>query len=42
MENALASLKRNESAAGIADFPHLREIVGFPEYNEAEKRYAGD
>ncbi|MCZ6489969.1 MAG: isocitrate lyase/PEP mutase family protein [Acidobacteria bacterium] len=42
MENALVSLKRGESAAGIADFPHLREIVGFPEYNEAEKRYAGD
>ena len=42
METALASLKRSESAAGIADFPHLREIVGFPEYNEAEKRYAGD
>ena len=42
MENALASLKRGEGAAGIADFPHLREIVGFPEYNEAEKRYARD
>ena len=42
METALASLKRGESPAGIADFPHLREIVGFPEYYEAEKRYSGD
>ena len=42
METALASLKRGESPAGIANFLHLREIVGFPGYNEAEKRYAGD
>ena len=25
---------------GIADFAHLQEIIGFPEYYEMERRYA--
>lgn len=42
MEDALAAFKRGEHPGGLADFAHLREIVGFPAYYEAEKRYATD
>ncbi len=42
MENALAHLKRRETPRSLADFDHLRTIVGFPEYYEEEKRYAGE
>ncbi len=41
MEAALDSLRRGEKPVGTAVFPHLRDIVGFPEYNEVAKRYAG-
>ncbi len=41
MENALNHLKRGEKPHDLADFDHLRAIVGFPEYYEEEKRYAG-
>lgn len=41
METALDSLRRGETPEGTAAFPHLRDIVGFPEYNETAKRYAG-
>ena len=41
MENALSLLKQGERPEGIASFEHLREVVGFPEYNEAAKRYGG-
>lgn len=39
MENALSLLKRGEYPEGLADFNHLREIAGFPDYYEEEKRY---
>ena len=42
MESALDVLKRGERPEGIAAFSHLRDVVGFPEYYEAEKRYASD
>ena len=41
MERALAALAAGTPAEGLTDFAALREIVGFPEYYEAEKRYAG-
>ena len=41
MERALAALEAGTPAEGLTDFAALREIVGFPEYYEAEKRYAG-
>ncbi len=40
MERALAALAAGTPAEGLTDFAALREIVGFPEYYEAEKRYA--
>ena len=42
MEKALAALAAGETPAEVAEFAHLRDIVGFPEYYEAEKRYAAD
>jgi len=39
MENVLANLKRGESSEGLAEFQYLRDIVGFPEYYEAERKY---
>ncbi|MDM8525529.1 isocitrate lyase/PEP mutase family protein [Desulfococcaceae bacterium HSG8] len=42
MESALSSLRREESPRTLAEFSHLREIIGFPEYYEAEKKYAAD
>ena len=42
MEKALAALKDGQPPAGLADFAHLREVVGFPAYYAAEKRYADD
>lgn len=41
IENALNLLKRGDRPEDIASFLHLREIVGFPEYNETAKRYSG-
>jgi 2-methylisocitrate lyase-like PEP mutase family enzyme len=40
METALASLKEGKTPDALADFSHLREVVGFDEYYEAEKKYA--
>ena len=40
MENALAALKEGRTPAPLSDFAHLRDIVGFPDYYEAEKKYA--
>jgi 2-methylisocitrate lyase-like PEP mutase family enzyme len=42
MEQTLAALKAGDSPTGAADFAHLRDIVGFPEYYEAEQRYSAD
>ena len=40
MENALAALKEGRIPDTLSDFEHLRDIVGFPDYYEAEKKYA--
>ena len=43
MEDALATFARGElPSEGLAEFSHLQDIVGFPEYYELEKRYSGD
>jgi len=40
MQEALAALKAGTHPGGLVDFAQLRDIVGFPEYYEAEQRYA--
>lgn len=42
MAQALASLHEGRHPEALADFAELREIVGFPQYYEAEKKYATD
>jgi 2-methylisocitrate lyase-like PEP mutase family enzyme len=42
MEQALAALAAGQTPNTAAEFAHLRDIVGFPEYYEAETRYAAD
>ena len=32
--------KEGRTPPGLSDFAHLRDIVGFPDYYEAEKKYA--
>ncbi len=39
-ETALADIFEGKQPAGLSEFMHLQEIVGFPEYYEKEKRYA--
>ena len=40
MEQGLEALKEGRTPEGLSDFAHLRDIVGFPDYYEAEKKYA--
>ncbi|MEE2655869.1 MAG: isocitrate lyase/PEP mutase family protein [Pseudomonadota bacterium] len=40
METALQALKSGQKPESLADFAHLREVVGFDSYYEAEKKYA--
>ncbi|TFH50964.1 MAG: hypothetical protein E4H01_01105 [Lysobacterales bacterium] len=42
MEQALAALAAGQTPDNAAEFAHLRDIVGFPDYYEAETRYAAD
>lgn len=42
MEDALSAIKAGRSPEGLAEFAHLRQVVGFPQYYEAEKKYALD
>ncbi len=42
MDRALAALKAGTPAERLTDFAELREIVGFPAYDAAEKRYQAD
>jgi len=39
MENALGHIKRGQPPGSLSTFEHLKEVVGFPEYFEAEKKY---
>lgn len=40
MEKGLEALKEGRKPDGLSDFSHLRDIVGFPDYYDAEKKYA--
>jgi 2-methylisocitrate lyase-like PEP mutase family enzyme len=43
MEEALAKMKAGGGhPERLAEFAHLRDIVGFPDYYEAEKKYRAD
>ncbi len=42
MENALSSIKAGRHPEELVAFSYLREIVGFPEYYEAEAKYTSD
>jgi len=42
MEQTLTALAAGRTPENVADFAHLRDIVGFPDYYEAETRYAAD
>ena len=41
MERSLDALRQGRAPDALSDFAHLRDIVGFPAYYEAEKKYAG-
>jgi 2-methylisocitrate lyase-like PEP mutase family enzyme len=42
MQGVLENLKAGKDPEGQITFPELRDIVGFPEYYEAEKKYAAE
>jgi 2-methylisocitrate lyase-like PEP mutase family enzyme len=42
MEDALSTMQGGAHPGGLAEFAHLRDVVGFPGYNDAEKKYAAD
>ncbi len=42
MEQALKLLQSGKHPQALADFAELREVVGFPEYYEAETKYAAE
>ena len=42
MEDALSSMQGGKHPDALAEFAHLRDVVGFPDYYETEKKYAAD
>ena len=42
MEDALSTMQGGAHPGGLAEFAHLRDVVGFPGYDDAEKKYAAD
>jgi len=42
MEDALTKLRSGEIPLNLSEFQHLRDIIGFPEYYEAEEKYVAD
>ena len=42
MEETLETMKAGDHPKRLAEFAHLRDIVGFPAYYEAEKKYGAD
>jgi len=40
MQRALGALKAGDPPEGLLDFAEIRDIVGFPDYYDAEKKYA--
>ncbi len=42
MEDALKTMTGGSHPEGLSEFSHLRDVVGFPDYYDAEKKYAAD
>ncbi len=42
MEDSLAAMQAGKHPQSLAEFAHLRDVVGFPDYYETEKKYAAD
>ena len=42
MEETLASMQGGMHPDHLAEFAHLRDVVGFPAYYDAEKKYTTD
>ena len=42
MEESLKSMQGGKHPDALAEFSHLREVVGFPDYYDKEKKYAAD
>ena len=42
MEDSLKSMQGGKHPDALAEFSHLRDIVGFPDYYDKEKKYAAD
>ena len=42
MEESLKSMQGGKHPDALAEFSHLRDIVGFPDYYDKEKKYAAD
>jgi 2-methylisocitrate lyase-like PEP mutase family enzyme len=39
MEDALSTMTGGSHPEGLAEFSHLRDVVGFPAYYDVEKKY---
>ncbi len=42
MEGALSTMQSGKHPDALAEFAHLRDVVGFPDYYKTEKKYAAD
>ena len=42
MEESLKSMQAGKHPDQLAEFSHLRDVVGFPDYYKTEKKYAAD
>ncbi len=42
MEDALSSMQGGAHPESLAEFAHLRDVVGFPDYYKTEKKYTTD
>ena len=42
MEESLKAMRAGKHPDQLAEFAHLRDVVGFPDYYEKEKKYAAD
>ena len=42
MEDSLKAMQAGKHPDQLAEFAHLRDVVGFPDYYEKEKKYAAD
>ncbi len=42
MEESLSAMQAGRHPDQLAEFAHLRDVVGFPDYYEKEKKYAAD